>query len=363
MKKIALSVLLLLVILFSCNNRDGEIIDLINSVKKQNDDLKAQITALKKTTDSALVAVLKVNALQTATDKKIDLIQTDLKSLLTQIGTLTSQMTSTNADLVTLKAKIDALQAKCAELVAQIALLNASIVPTLKTDLIAYYSFTGNALDQSGNGNHGKVLGSPQLTTDRYNNANSAYSFSTANAGFGTQNQEINIPFNPTFNTKTITVAAWVNPITYGWSGNTPDYSVIISRFQDGYSNPNGQVWTLTCQTTKIESYILNASSANNQTNTLVASPTPIPLNKWSHVAITYDGNTLKLYINGELIQSKTSGLILNTLSSSGISIGESFNANGYWNPFNGKIDDVAIYGRALGETEMKSLYNSQGLY
>lgn len=234
---------------------------------------------------------------------------------------------------------------------------------TLKNELIAYYSFSGNALDQSGKGNHGKILGSPQLTTDRYNNANSAYSFSTANAGFGSQNQEINIPFNPTFNTKTITVAAWVNPITYGWSGNTPDYSVIISRFQDGYSNPNGQVWTLTCQTTKIESYILNASSANNQTNTLVASPTPIPLNKWSHVAITYDGNTLKLYINGDLVHSKTSGLVLNTLSSSGISIGESFNANGYWNPFNGKIDDVAIYSRALSETEMKSLYNSQGLF
>ena len=74
-------------------------------------------------------------------------------------------------------------------------------------------------------------------------------------------------------------------------------------------------------------------------------------------------GCSLKLYINGDLVHSKTSGLILNTLSSSGISIGESFNANGYWNPFNGKIDDVAIYGRALSETEMKSLFNSQGLY
>lgn len=358
-----ITILVLLITSLSCTNRDGEIIDLINSVKKQNDDIKAQITALKKTTDSALVAVLKVNSIQTATDKKIDLIQTDLKSLLTQIASLTTQMTSANTDLVTLKAKIDALQAKCAELVAQIALLNTSTGPTLKTDLIAYYSFKGNALDQSGNGNHGRVLGSPQLTTDRYNNSNSAYSFSTANAGFGSLNQEINIPFNPTFNTKFITVAAWVYPLTYGWAGNTPDYSVIISRFQDGYSNPNGQVWTLTCQTTKIESYILNASSANNQTNTLVASPTPIPLNKWSHVAITYDGNTLKLYINGELVHSKTSGLILNTLSSSGISIGESFNANGYWNPFNGKIDDIAIYGRALTETEMKNLYNSQGLF
>ena len=245
----------------------------------------------------------------------------------------------------------------------EMVLMENSTKVNLKTGLIAYYSFSGNALDRSGNGNHGKIWGSPKLSTDRFNKSNAAYSFSTTQAGFGTQNQEINIPFNPSFNTKMITVAAWVNPLTYGWAGNTPDYSVIISRFQDGYSNPNGQVWTLTCQTSKIESYILNASNANNQSNTLVASPSPIPLNKWSHVAITYDGNTLKLFINGNLISSKTSGLILNTLSSSGISIEESYNANGFWNPFNGKIDDVAIYSRALSTSEINSLYKTEYLF
>ena len=127
MKKTLLITFLLFCSIVSCTNRDGEIIDLINSVKKQNDDLKAQITALKKTTDSAIVAVLKVNSLQVTTDKKIDLIQTDLKSLLTQIGTLTSQMTTANVDLGILKTKIDALQVKCAELVAQIAALNYNL--------------------------------------------------------------------------------------------------------------------------------------------------------------------------------------------------------------------------------------------
>jgi len=126
MKKSLIITFLIFISLVACTNRDGEIIDLINSVKKQNDDLKAQITALKKTTDSALVAVLKVNTLQTATDKKIDLIQADLKALLAQIASLTMQMTATNTDLVTLKSKIDGLQVKCTELVAQIAMLNAT---------------------------------------------------------------------------------------------------------------------------------------------------------------------------------------------------------------------------------------------
>jgi prefoldin subunit 5 len=127
MKKLATILFLLFVTLFSCTNRDGEIIDLINSVKKQNEDLKAQITALKKTTDSALVAVLKVNSNQIATDKKIDLIQADLKALLAQIASLNTQMSALNADIGSLKAKIDVLQTKCAELVAQIAALNYNL--------------------------------------------------------------------------------------------------------------------------------------------------------------------------------------------------------------------------------------------
>jgi uncharacterized protein (TIGR02145 family) len=131
-----LAILVLLLISFACTNRDGEIIDLINSVKKQNDDLKAQISALKKTTDSALVAVLKVNSLQTATDKKIDLIQTDLKSVLAQITSLTSQITSTTTDLGALKVKIDVLQAKCNELVAQISLLTGTnIIPIVSNPI------------------------------------------------------------------------------------------------------------------------------------------------------------------------------------------------------------------------------------
>jgi uncharacterized protein (TIGR02145 family) len=122
---------ILFILLFSCTNRDGEIIDLINSVKKQNDELKVQITALKKTTDSALVAVLKVSTLQASTDKRIDLVQIDLISVLSQIASISSQMTVANADLTALKAKIDALQVKCAELVAQISLLNASNFSTV----------------------------------------------------------------------------------------------------------------------------------------------------------------------------------------------------------------------------------------
>jgi uncharacterized protein (TIGR02145 family) len=137
MKKILLSTLVIVISILSCTNRDGEIIDLINSIKKQNEDFKLQITALKKTTDSALVAVTKVNLSQVATDKKIDAIQADLKTILTQISNISTQMTSEKADLSSLQAKLDVLQSKCSDLIAQITALNvANNLFTVTIDLL-----------------------------------------------------------------------------------------------------------------------------------------------------------------------------------------------------------------------------------
>ena len=45
------------------------------------------------------------------------------------------------------------------------------------SNLIAYYPFSGNANDSSGNGYNGTISGDPQLTTDRFGNSNSAYNF------------------------------------------------------------------------------------------------------------------------------------------------------------------------------------------
>jgi hypothetical protein len=51
---------------------------------------------------------------------------------------------------------------------------------SLYNGLVAYYPFNSNANDESGNGNHGTVNGAT-LTTDRFGNANSAYSFDGVN--------------------------------------------------------------------------------------------------------------------------------------------------------------------------------------
>ena len=45
------------------------------------------------------------------------------------------------------------------------------------SSLIAYYPFSGDVTDCSGNGYDGTISGNPQLTSDRFGNLNSAYDF------------------------------------------------------------------------------------------------------------------------------------------------------------------------------------------
>ena len=76
-------------------------------------------------------------------------------------------------------------------------------VPT--TGLVAYYGFNGNANDLSGNGNNGTVTGAT-LTTDRFGNNSSAYSFNGANNQIAIANStSLNIQ-----NFNGISMAVWV---------------------------------------------------------------------------------------------------------------------------------------------------------
>jgi hypothetical protein len=83
-------------------------------------------------------------------------------------------------------------------------------------------------------------------------------------------------------------------------------------------------------------------------------------LNQWYHAVFTYDNSFLKLYINGILVSQIATTIDINILSNSGISIGSSNQANGYWYESDSKIDDIGIWNRALSQDEITALYNGQ---
>jgi hypothetical protein len=76
-----------------------------------------------------------------------------------------------------------------------------------------------------------------------------------------------------------------------------------------------------------------------------------LPLNAWTHLAATYDGAALRLYVNGALASTRAmTGPI--TASASPLRIG----GNTIWGEFfNGVIDELRIYNRALTAQEIQS--------
>ena len=86
---------------------------------------------------------------------------------------------------------------------------------------------------------------------------------------------------------------------------------------------------------------------------TIDSTPNPFETGKWYHVVGTYDGSYMKIYINSNEVRSVYSGNSL-TPTTHNLFIGRN---NGVDYPFNGTIDEVRIYNRALSEAEIKALY------
>ena len=135
--------------------------------------------------------------------------------------------------------------------------------------------------------------------------------------------------------TNGMTLEAWVKPSALsGWQS-------VLLKEQPGnlayalYANTDGNV-------PSGELYLgYNAD---------IRGASQLPLNTWSHVAVTYDSSSLKFYLNGSLVFSKAlTGTI--TTSNDPLRIG----GNTIWGEyFKGLIDEVRIYNKALSAGEIQ---------
>lgn len=199
---------------------------------------------------------------------------------------------------------------------------------------VAKYYFNGNANDETGNGHNGTVEGAT-LDTDRFGEPNRCYSFDGIN-DYITIDDTSSLDIQ-----KSLSLCAWVNPVKLGSENK------IITKFPEN-------AYQLT----------VNARKASFQTYTDYAwqncrSDISIPENEWSFICgvYDYDSSLSKVYVNGKLESTKQVFGLIGT-SSAPVVIGNFY--NGYQR-FNGKIDDVLIYDRAISEEEIDSLYNYGG--
>ena len=196
--------------------------------------------------------------------------------------------------------------------------------------LVAAYGFeegNGSAVaDTSGTGNAGTIVGGTWAS----GKFGKALAFNGTNA-MVTINDSASLDL-----TSGMTLEAWVNPKTLG------GWRDIIFKDTDIYflmgSTPQGQP-------------DLGGSFASAN----VYGTAALATNTWTHVAGTYDGTTMRFYVNGVEVASLAQTGTINT-SSGALTIGGDASNGQYWS---GLIDEVRIYDRALSATEIQADMNS----
>lgn len=201
------------------------------------------------------------------------------------------------------------------------------------TDLVAYYPFNNSGNDESGNENHAAAGNYIAQGVDRFGGG-TAYLFDGADDYFvATHSSSYDF-------TGEITVSTWINPSVVNIAQQS------ISSKGGGW---NRSGWLITLNNDKIRWHLGDGGSES-----YFDTYTSIQSNKWTHVVAQWKDGVMNVYINGiKDINSSTwaAGLIANTYDHY---IGRTDNEPFY---FNGVIDDIRIYSRAISETEISQLY------
>ena len=232
-------------------------------------------------------------------------------------------------------------------------------------NLVASWTFNGNAKDVSGNGNDGALKTGwvgpygvapvdggtlPVLVADRYGVAGNAYDFN--NGAY------IEVPFQASLRPGSFTICAWIKPHVAS-NGN---YIFSVDRW-NGYKFQlqGGNLPFLT---------VMTSTGDHDQDD---GGPA-VELGKWTQVVASFTNGTEKFYINGALV--KTANItgdpttlvspppiaIGNELPKSAYNLTDSSSPNAYYggNFFIGSLDDIHLYNKVLSDNEVKSLYTME---
>ncbi len=206
---------------------------------------------------------------------------------------------------------------------------------TSATNLLAYWTFdegTGStAFDSSGNTNTGAVL---------LGGGNWAAGIINGALNFDGESTQVTVSNAASLNpVRTITVSAWVNaPYWF----NTP--RILEKGFTDNQ-------YALFVNNAGSLEFLLAGVTGGN------LSTTPPSAGAWHHIAGTYDGSLISLYIDGQLTaQQAASGAL--AITTDPLAIGDKPNG-GVLTSFPGLIDDVRIYGSALPQNQINQVYGT----
>ena len=197
------------------------------------------------------------------------------------------------------------------------------------------------AADGSAQGNHGALQEEPA--------AWSAGVYGSA-ASFPTNDHLIRISHSPTLDLpNALTLAAWIRP-----ESQATQYIVKKARhkYVDGFelslSYSSGKVFAR-----------FNQASEGNAYKVLSQSSYPIDGATWMHVAVTFDGLDIRLYIDGVLETLQPAPDLVIASNTIDLAFGAQDNGR---SPFRGGIDDVQLFDTALSAAEIANAMNGVAL-
>ena len=213
-----------------------------------------------------------------------------------------------------------------------LAALVLSFIRAQSSAPVAAYSFSEGTntttADASGNGNRGTLINGPAwMTPGRYGHG----------LQFDGTDDKVQVAPNASMDlTTALTIESWVYPTASNMSWK------IVQR--NGSSGALAYAFSLTNGTRRPTLWLTTSTSAY-----ALVSDVSVPLNTWTHLAVTWDGATVRFYMNGIQFHVRTAtGTLIAATSSQPLVIG--------YNPgeaFTGQIDEVRIYNRALAPGEV----------
>ena len=148
-------------------------------------------------------------------------------------------------------------------------------------------------------------------------------------------------PATPLRLTNAMTVEVWMNAATLptGW------HTLMSRQFGTGVQDS----WGLFTRGTNLEFY----------TNSTTFIAAPVTTGTWTHVAGVLDGTAVRLYVNGTLVATGTTTVPIPN-DDNEVVIGASSNGNPLISEFfNGTLDEIRVYNRALSQAEIQTDMNT----
>jgi hypothetical protein len=213
----------------------------------------------------------------------------------------------------------------------------------LKQGLVAYYPFNGNAKDESGNGNDGKVTGA--IFADDRNGQPERACYFDGSLDYITMPTSSDVDYS----LGNFTITFWAKfprqtASKVGWNGR---YASLIQA-----TDSQGKAVVIFAESPKVNEVSFRLSSRH-----LVTDSSGVTDNQWRQFVCIKESDALVIYINGELNAVMKGVKIFDQREPPKFMVLGAHLSDYPIQNLNGMMDDIRIYNRALSAAEVKALY------